>query len=141
MLILTMQSGDGPDVEKARNYFSNMEFHSLLGRLDRFEKGIAPSQMPAAGSLLDAYEAVDSEERLKALAGRIIDSGCVSVYAGMSDIDTQVTRGFLWPDTLGISAGDRPCLIDFGCQGLMDPDSYQEYYVETPWPCCCGTQR
>jgi len=117
---------DGPDVEKARDYFNNMEFHSLLGRLDRFEKGSAPAQVRAAGSPLDAYEAVDSEEKLKALAGRIIDSECVSVYTGMSDIDTQVTRGFLWPDTLGISAGDRPYLIDFGCQGLMDPDSYQD---------------
>ncbi|HHX10644.1 MAG TPA: DNA polymerase I [Firmicutes bacterium] len=115
---------DGPDVEKARDYFNNMEFQSLLRRLDRFGEGSA--QIPAEVSRPDAYEVIDSEDKLKALAGRIAESEYMSVYAGMSDIDSQVSRDFLWPQVFGVSSGGQAYLIDFRRGELADPDSYQD---------------
>jgi DNA polymerase-1 len=120
---------EGPDLEKAQEFFNTMEFQSLLRRLDRF--AAVSEHVPVSGSLPDTYEIIDSKERLKALAARITESGYMSVYAGVSDIDTQVTREFLWPRMLGISPGDRPYLVDFGSGEPAGSDAYQDLM----WKC------
>lgn len=120
---------DGPDVGKAMDYFKTMEFHSLIKRLRKYQTtpGAAGSQprLAIVRSGVDEYKIVDSEEKLKQLAAKITDSGKMSIYAGISDIDTQVTKDFMWPGALGVSEGDIPYLIDFG-QMSLDFNVYQD---------------
>jgi len=113
---------EGPDLEKAREYFVNMEFQSLLRRLDRFEAG---SSRLSVGGRPEAYEIIDSEEKLKALVSRITESGYMSVYAGLSDIDTQVTRDFEWPGLFGVATGGKAYLLDFRRADSAASEDYQ----------------
>ena len=119
---------EGPDVEKAREFFNSMEFQSLLRRLDRFEQQDA--QASVSGGMSDTYELIDTEQRLRDLAERIGQSGYMSVYAGpggiTTGVHTHVIREFSWPRLLGISAGDRPYLIDFRSGDLACSDAYQD---------------
>lgn len=109
----------GPDVEKAREVLSALEFHSLVKRLKPAvtESESEPS-VPEVGSASSAETGivtVDSEEKLKDLCDKIAASGRVSIYASV----TEITRDFLWPDLVGVSPGKGAYLISFP-EGTLD---------------------
>lgn len=135
----------GFDVGRAREYFTAMEFHSLLNRLTRFEQvgslelehttgHGAPGQEPFQPELSVEtnqrlpceFEVIDSEDKLKAFSMQVLKAGQLSVYAGRNNIDSQVTKHFLWPEVMGVSAGDRPYLVDFRHAGRVSSQDYQE---------------
>lgn len=134
---------DGPDVDKAKEYFRAMEFHSLIKRLSGFEVSgtqevelagqqavsLECHQLGASEIASEGFEVIDSEDKLRRLSEHIAKSGRLSIYAGSTDIDSQVTQDFLWPELLGVSDGKRCFLIDFS-QGLF---SGSAYYQEIMW--------
>ena len=98
-----------------------MEFQSLL----RGSTGLRLGARLSVGGRPEAYEIIDSEEKLKALVSRITESGYMSVYAGLSDIDTQVTRDFEWPGLFGVATGGKAYLLDFRRADSAASEDYQ----------------
>ena len=74
---------DGPDVDKAKEYFRAMEFHSLIKRLSGFEVSgtqeveaagqqavsLECHQLGASEIASEGFEVIDSEDKLKAPFG------------------------------------------------------------------------
>lgn len=124
---------EGPDVAKAKQYFEDMEFRSLLKRLPEFEgtskekheagpECSGPEKTIPNAVLFDEEEptgplggflVVNSEEKLKKLAARIAQTKQISLYAGPYGAETPSVAQFSWPDLLGVSDGEKPYLVDF----------------------------
>ena len=50
---------------------------------------------------------IASERDLAAFAQEVLRAGRLGIYSGVEEI----TRDFLWPESIGVSAGNGPCLI------------------------------
>lgn len=74
----------------------------------------APGDLPAAEVVAPELAAVsgetrllDTEARLAAFVQEVLRSGKLAVYSGA----LEVTQDFLWPENIGVSAGNGPCLL------------------------------
>ncbi len=117
---------DGADVDKAKEYFKAMEFHSLV---KRFSVSLESHELGVSEINSEDFEVVDLEHKLRRLSEHIARSGRLSIYAGPTDTGSQATRDFLWPEVLGVSDGSCSFLIDFS-QGLFGGS---DYYQEIMW--------
>jgi len=82
---------------------------ALFGELPETQ---APPAIPAAAGVGPAAAwgetyLVDTDAKLEAFAKEAFRSGRLAVYAGIQ----EVTADFIWPESIGVSCGNRPCLI------------------------------
>ncbi len=104
----------GPDVEAARALFTKMQFHSLVPRVGSlaFSETVPVPTEPSASPLQAPAESgemrlIDTEAALAVFVQEVSRSREVSIYAGVQEI----TKDFLWPESIGVSAGSGARLL------------------------------
>lgn len=77
------------------------------------EKPEQPQELPLAEEAAQPahthgeMRVIASEQGLKEFAAEVRRAGKIAVYSGVEEI----TRDFLWPESIGVSAGNGPCLV------------------------------